>query len=182
MSKIGKKLIKIPEGVKILIDGQTVAVSGPKGELKRALPPVLEIRINDGFASVGLADSSDRRNFKFWGLGRALLADMIKGVSEGFEKSLEFNGVGFKAQVQGNNLELNLGFSHPVIIGASGGVTFQVEKNIIKVMGADKEAVGQIAAKIRAARLPEPYKGTGIRYKGEFIKKKAGKKAVATSL
>ncbi|MEK7154004.1 MAG: 50S ribosomal protein L6, partial [Patescibacteria group bacterium] len=109
-----------------------------------------------------------------------LLALMIKGVSEGFEKILEFSGVGFKAQVNGENLELNLGFTNPVVIKAPKGITFQVEKNLIKVRGTDKEAVGQVAALIRASRPPEPYKGTGIKYKDEVIIKKAGKKAVAT--
>ena len=179
MSRIGKKQIKIPEGVEIKVENGRVAVKGPKGELERGFPEGLDIQIQDGSVSVTPVDGG-YKNSETWGLGRALLALMIKGVSEGFEKILEFSGIGFKAQVNGENLELNLGFTNPVVIKAPKGVTFQVEKNLIKVRGIDKEAVGQVAALIRASRPPEPYKGTGIKYKDEVIIKKAGKKAVAT--
>jgi large subunit ribosomal protein L6 len=136
----------------------------------------LDIKIENGLAMVGLKDKG-KKNSNFWGLGRALLAMMITGVSEGFEKSLEFSGVGFKAQVKGDTLELGIGYTHPVLINAPKGISFQVEKNVIKVIGIDKEVVGHVAALIRASRLPEPYKGTGIKYKGEVILRKAGKKA-----
>lgn len=178
MSRIGKKSIKVPEGVDVKIDGQKIVVKGPKGELKREFPEVLSIKIQDGLAVVTLRDN-DQKKFRLWGLGRALLADMIKGVSEGFEKVLEFSGIGFKAQVQNNCLELNVGFTNPVVIKAPPGITFEVEKGIIRVKGIDKELVGQTAALIRASRPPEPYKGTGIKYKEEILIRKAGKKAVA---
>lgn len=183
MSRIGKKSIKIPEGVEIKIDGSRVCVKGQKGELERLLPDILDIKVNDGAVGVGLKSGTveSRANSQFWGLGRALLATMIEGVSRGFEKQLEFNGVGFKAQVRGNLIELSLGYSHPVSVEAPTGVTFQVEKNTIKISGIDKEKVGQAAALIRDLRLPEPYKGTGIKYKDEIIRRKAGKKAVATA-
>ncbi len=181
MSRIGKKQIKIPEGVEIRIENGRVAVKGPKGELEKEFPKDLDIQIQDGSVSVAPTEGKDK-NSEIWGLGRALLAIMIKGVSEGFEKTLEFSGIGFKAQVNGENLELNLGFTNPVVIRAPKGVALQVEKNLIKVRGADKEAVGHVAALIRASRPPEPYKGTGIKYKDEVIIKKAGKKAVATGL
>ena len=153
MSRIGKKTIKIPDGVEVKVDGQTVKVKGPKGELERTLPGILDIKVESGF----------------------------EGVSSGFEKVLEFSGVGFKAQVKGDSIELSLGYSNPVIIQAPAGVNYQVEKNVIKVFGIDKEKVGQVAALIRDARPPEPYKGTGIKYKDEIIIRKAGKKAVATA-
>jgi large subunit ribosomal protein L6 len=184
MSRIGKKQIKIPQGVEVKVDGRKVIVRGPKGELEKELPAVLDIKMENGSVLVGPKEG-DKKNPRLWGLGRALLATMIKGVSEGFEKALEFSGIGFKAQVrqlaEGDSLELNLGFTNPVTVKAPKGVTFQVERNIIKVRGPDKEAVGHAAALIRASRPPEPYKGTGIKYKDEIIIKKAGKKAVTTA-
>ena len=179
MSRIGKKQIKIPDGVEIKVGSGRVTVKGPRGELEKEFPKNLDIQIQNDSVSVAPADDGNK-NSEIWGLGRALLATMIKGVSEGFEKILEFNGIGFKAQVNGENLELNLGFTNPVVIKAPKGVAFQVEKNLIKVRGTDKEAVGHVAALIRASRPPEPYKGTGIKYKDEVIIKKAGKKAVTT--
>lgn len=181
MSRIGKKPVKIPQGVEVKISGHKISVKGPKGELEKEFPGVLDIQIRDDSVLIELREDS-RKNSRFWGLGRALLSTMIKGVSEGFEKVLEFSGIGFKAQVRqsadGDYLELNLGFTNPVVIKAPRGVTFQVEKGVIKVIGAEKEAVGQTAALIRASRPPEPYKGTGIKYKDEVIARKAGKKAV----
>lgn len=184
MSRIGKKTIKIPLGVEVNINGSKVRVKGPKGELEKLLPGVLDIQAINDVVSIelkgGVARSRD--SSKFWGLGRALVAIMIEGVSSGFEKILEFSGVGFKAQVKDNSIELNLGYSNPVIIKAPDGVEFKVEKNTIKISGFDKEKVGQVAALIRDARPPEPYKGTGIKYKDEIIIRKAGKKAVATAV
>lgn len=183
MSRIGKKSITVPAGVEIKINGREVAVKGPKGELKRELSQFLSIEVKDGLAYVSVKEESGikrREASQFWGLGRALLATMIKGVTEGFERALEFSGVGYKAQVKGKDLELNLGYTHPITINAPEGISFQVEKNTIKVMGVDKETVGHIAAQIRESRLPEPYKGTGVKYKEEIIIRKAGKKAVAT--
>ncbi len=183
MSRIGKKPIKIPEGVQVIIEGPKVTVKGPKGEQERILSDLLITRVNDGFVDVELNEGVDlnKNSSKFWGLGRALVATAIEGVSKGFETALEFSGIGFKAQVKGDSIELNLGYNNPVVIQAPAGITFQVEKNTIKVLGIDKEKVGQTAALIRAARPPEPYKGSGIKYKGEIIIRKAGKKAVATA-
>ena len=180
MSRIGKKPIKIPSGVEIKVTVQTVHVKGPKGELERTFPEVLDIRTEENQVFVSLKNN-DQTNFKFWGLGRALLLSMITGVSSGFEKSLEFSGVGYKAQVKGDTLELSLGYNNPVVIKTPTGISFKIEKNTIKVSGIDKELVGQTAAVIRDARPPEPYKGSGIKYKGEVIIRKAGKKAVATA-
>lgn len=182
MSRIGKKSIIIPKGVEIKVDGADVAVKGPKGELKREFSSLAVFNIESDKVTVSVKNEGEP-NKVIWGLSRALLGNMIKGVSDGFERELEFTGVGFKAQARqadgGQEIELNLGFTNPVIIKAPAGVTFVVEKNIIKVIGIDKEAVGQTSALIRAARPPEPYKGTGIKYKEEIIIRKAGKKAVA---
>lgn len=183
MSKIGKKPIKIPDGVQIMTEGSRVIVKGPKGEQERNLPELLVAKVNDGFVNIELREGVDlnKNNSKFWGLGRALVATAIEGVSKGFETVLEFSGIGFKAQVKGDSIELNLGYNNPVIIQAPPGIAFQVEKNTIKVLGIDKEKVGQVAALIRSARPPEPYKGSGIKYKNEIIIRKAGKKAIATA-
>lgn len=180
MSRIGKKPINIPKGVEIKISGTSVVVVGPKGELKKEFSPLVNFKIEEDkfFASV-TSSGSQKTDSTLWGLSRALLNNMIVGVSGGFEEILEFNGVGFKAQVKGQDLELILGFTNPVLINGPSGINFQVEKNTIKVSGIDKENVGQVAALIRAARPPEPYKGTGIKYKDEIIIRKAGKKAVA---
>ena len=169
--------------MEIKVDGQKFHVKGPKGELERILPDVLIVRVEDGAVVIGLKQGVDasKENSKFWGLGRALAATVIKGVSDGFEKALEFNGVGFKAQVKDDSIELSLGYTNPVSVKAPEGVIFKVEKNVIKVTGSDKEKVGHAAALIRAARPPEPYKGSGIKYKDEIIIRKAGKKAVATA-
>lgn len=187
MSKIGKKLIVIPSGVEVKVNANSISVKGPKGELKKDVPDLLVWSLTDHELSVKTKDekiTKDKNSRALWGLWRAIASNMVKGVSDGFEKALEFQGVGYKAAVkglpgQGNELELSLGFSHPVKIVAPLGIEFKVEKNTIKVIGIDKELVGRVAADIRSKRKPEPYKGSGIRYQGEIIKKKAGKKAVA---
>jgi len=180
MSRIGKKLVNIPKGVEVTLDLPSVKVKGPKGELTREFSIHLDIiKDNDVINIKPKTGSSDVANF--WGLTRALLVNMIKGVSEGFEKVLEFNGIGFKAAVKDKNLEMSLGFSHPITVEAPAGVEFKVEKNKITISGIDKELIGQVAAKIRSYRQPEPYKGTGIFYKGETITRKAGKKAATTT-
>ena len=185
MSKIGKKIIQIPSGVQVQIKDGLLSVKGAKGELNRKIPASISVESNKENVTVKPADSDTTQTSKErnapWGLYRALIQNMIKGVSEGFERILEFEGVGYKANVKGNDLELNLGYSHPVTVKAPEGISFKVEKNIIKVSGIDNELIGHVAAEIRSKREPEPYKGSGIRYKGEVIKKKAGKKAVATS-
>ena len=175
MSRIGKKPILIPAGVEVNVDGLTVRVKGPRGELTRPFSALVKLQSIAGKILVTVSDTGEK---VLWGLSRALLQNMVQGVATGFETVLEFSGVGYKAQAKGQSLELNLGYTNPVTIEAPAGVSFQVEKNIIKVQGIDKEAVGQVAARIRAARLPEPYKGTGIKYADEIILRKAGKKAV----
>lgn len=179
MSKIGKKIIQVPKGVDIKIDGLSVSVKGPKGELKMEVSSSVSIAISDGNLSVSLKEGSDRSDI--WGLTRALIFNMIKGVTDGFEKNLEFEGVGYKANVKGDELELNLGYSHPITVKAPAGISFKVEKGTIKVIGIDKELVGHVAAEIKSKRLPEPYKGKGIRYAGEVIRRKAGKKAATAA-
>lgn len=183
MSKIGKKIMQVPKGVDIKVDKGFVSVKGPKGELKSSINPGLEIVIDGDQANIKVsgADANDKKVRSLWGLTRALLSNMIKGVTEGFEKSLEFEGVGYKANVKGDQIELNLGYSHPITVKAPEGITFKVEKNVIKVSGIDKELVGHVAAEIKSKRLPEPYKGSGIKYAGEIIRRKAGKKAATAS-
>lgn len=187
MSKIGKKSIAIPQGVTLEISDSVAVAKGPKGELKKTLPTGIHVSIENGQASVSMNESEGGTG-ALWGLGRAIIASMIKGVAEGFERTLEFSGVGYKAQVKpaspaggGDTIELSLGFTHPVVIKAPQAVTFQVEKNTIIVRGPDKESVGHVAALIRAARPPEPYKGSGVKYKEEIIRKKAGKKAAGAT-
>ena len=177
MSKIGKKPIAIPQGVDIQISGNMLAVKGPKGNLQKHFPAGLKFRLENGVLIVEV----DGDNSAIWGLGRALAANMVAGVSSGFQKVLEFTGVGYKAQVKGDTLELNLGFTHPISVQAPAAVTFKVEKNVITVEGPDRELVGHVAAKIRSYRPPEPYKGSGIRYRGEVVRRKAGKKAASTT-
>lgn len=178
MSKIGKKPIPVPAGVDIAISGSSLVVKGPKGELKKEFPSVLAFSLENGVLMVSVKEG---KHFDLWGLGRALASNMVKGVSEGFQKILDFNGVGYKAQVKGDTLELNLGFTNPVIVAAPKGITFKVEKNSITVEGPDKEAVGHVAAEIRSSRPPEPYKGSGIKYRDEIVKRKAGKKAAGST-
>jgi large subunit ribosomal protein L6 len=178
MSKIGKKPIVIPKGTEIKISGNSVTVKGPKGELKKEFSDKVLIKISEDVATVELK-VKDNQAFALWGLTRALLANMIKGVTEGFETVLEFQGVGYKAAVKGEDLEMGLGFSHPVTIKAPKGITFKTEKNSIRISGIDNEVIGETASRIRVLRKPEPYKGSGIRYQGEVLRKKAGKKAVA---
>lgn len=181
MSKIGKKIINVPAGVEVNINNGIITVKGPKGELKREISEVLDVVMEDNIIKIQLRPNSGKDGSALWGLARALIANMIKGVTEGFETVLEFQGVGYKAAVKGNDLELSLGYSHPVTVTAPEGVSFKVEKNVIKVAGFNKELVGEVAAYIRTKRKPEPYKGSGIKYNDEVIIKKAGKKSVATS-
>lgn len=179
MSRIGKKPIETPSGTTVKIDGNLVLVKGPKGELRKEIAP--EIKIEQSGNQLILSPS--RRTKKtpaLWGLNRMLVYNMIEGATKGFEKKLELEGVGFKVALQGVDLNLSLGFSHPVIFKAVPGVTYKVEKNTITVSGVDKELVGQVAANIRVLKKPEPYKGKGIHYQGEVIKRKAGKRAVGS--
>lgn len=179
MSKIGKKSIKIPEGVKVEIQNQEIIITGSKGivEIKIAGNVSLE-KEDDSEIRVILRDKS-RGAKSIHGTTRALIANAIKGVSEGWSKALEFVGTGYKAEVVGNTLVLNVGYSHPIKIDAPESISYKVEKSEITVEGVDKELVGQIAAKIRRVRPPEPYKGKGIKYKGEIVRRKPGKAARA---
>jgi large subunit ribosomal protein L6 len=172
MSKIGKQPVILPEGVKAEISGREVVINGPKGTLKRTIPKGIEISQKDN--SLILEVKSEELN-SIYGTTRVLIANMVKGVYEGWSKQLELVGTGYRAEVQGTTLVLTIGFSHPVKIEAPEGISFKVEKTIITVEGADKETVGQIAANIREVRPPEPYKGKGIKYIDEVIRRKAGK-------
>lgn len=182
MSKIGKKPIALPTGVQLTLADGVLSVKGPKGTLAKRVPAEVSVVVADNQINVGLVDQNpSRAQLAQWGLWRALINNMVVGVSTGWEENLEFQGVGYKAVLKGKDLELALGYSHPITVEAPEGITFSTEKTSIKVMGIDKELVGHVAANIRTHRLPEPYKGSGIRYSDEIIKKKAGKKAATGS-
>ena len=176
MSRIGRAPIAIPAGVTVkLEEGNKVTVKGPKGELSRTLHQDMTINVEANTITV-TRPSDDKPHRSLHGLTRSLIHNMVLGVTEGFEKTLEINGVGYRAQKQGKNLNLSLGFSHPVIVEPPTGITFEAPSaNQIKVMGIDKELVGAVAAKIRSYREPEPYKGKGIKYENEHIRRKEGK-------
>jgi large subunit ribosomal protein L6 len=179
MSRVGKAPITLPSGVSVDIDGQKVKVKGPKGELLREFHERVSITEDDGVLTVSRSDD-DRQSRALHGLSRALLANMVIGVSEGYKKELSIVGVGYRAALSGNSIDLQLGFSHPVSVDAPAGITFEVpEQTKIIISGIDKESVGQIASEIRAIRPPEPYKGKGIRYVDEYVRRKAGKAGVA---
>lgn len=175
MSRIGKRPIPVPKNVTVTIDGQSVKVKGPKGELSRILPGEVIVAQEGETVTVTRRDES-RAARQRHGLCRTLVSNMVDGVSQGFSKRLEIQGVGYRAAVQGKNLNLSMGFSHPVNIEPPDGITFAVEgtTNVI-ISGIDKEIVGNTAAKVRAVRPPEPYKGKGIRYAGEVVRRKVGK-------
>ena len=175
MSRIGRKPIVVPSGVKVEVAGRTVTVTGPKGTLKRDLPGAIAVAVAGD--SVNLARPSDSKTDRsLHGLCRTLVANMVEGVSTGFRKELEINGVGYRAAKSGNKLTLALGYSHPIEIVPPTGISFEVDgQTKVSVVGYDKEAVGQIAAEIRSLRKPEPYKGKGIKYEGETVRRKAGK-------
>lgn len=179
MSRIGRRPIALPAKVEIQIDGQHIAVKGPKGQLSRSLPPLITVQQDAQTLTVSrLNDSRPARQLH--GLCRTLVANMVDGVSKGFERRLELVGVGYRAAIQGSKLVLNVGYSHPVEIPFPPGIQIAVEgNNIIVVSGTDKELVGNTAARIRAVRPPEPYKGKGIRYLGEQVRRKAGKSGKA---
>ena len=175
MSRIGNKPIDLPDGVDVKIDGTTVTVKGSKGELERSFNERLGFDLDEGVLTVTRPDDA-RDSRALHGLSRALLNNMVVGVSNGFSKELEIHGVGYRASMKGSNIELLVGFSHPVEVVAPEGIPFEVpEQTKIIVSGIDKEQVGQVAANIRKVRPPEPYKGKGIRYSGEYVRRKAGK-------
>ena len=179
MSRIGKLPIPIPQGVKIQVDGATVRAEGPKGKLAQPVPSGLTTRVADG--TIVIERASDERQVRaLHGLARALVANMVTGVKDGFERKLDIVGIGYRAQMQGKNIQLALGYSHPIIFPLPDGVTAEIDKQIaITLRGADKAVLGQTAAKLRALRKPDPYKGKGIKYANEVIRRKVGKKAGA---
>jgi large subunit ribosomal protein L6 len=176
VSRIGRLPVVVPQGVDVKIKGSHVKVKGPKGELNHTFPASMKISLKDGEVKVQ-RPSDDRTQRALHGMTRALINNMVVGVNDGFEKVLEINGVGYRAELEGENLVLNVGFSHPVKIEPPEGITFEVDNRTrqIKIMGYDKQAVGQTAAVIRKVRPPEPYKGKGIKYLDEHIRRKAGK-------
>ncbi|MDP9316052.1 MAG: 50S ribosomal protein L6 [Chloroflexota bacterium] len=176
MSRIGKKPITVPNGVTVTVgEGNLVTVKGPKGSLTQQLPADITISQQDGTLNVA-RPSDEKQHRALHGLTRALLNNMVMGTSTGFQKVLEINGVGYRAQKTGKNLTMSLGFSHPVIVEAPDGITLDVgERNTVVISGADKQVVGEVAANIRSLRPPEPYKGKGIKYSTETIRRKAGK-------
>lgn len=178
MSKIGKQPIIVPSGVSIEIGGNKIVVKGSKGELTKTLPRNIEVKIEEGKVIVS-RKSETKSAMSLHGTYRSLINNMVKGVAEGFSKQLELVGTGFRAEVTGSTITLTVGYSHPVKIEAPQGVTFKIEKSILTVDGIDKEIVGQVAANIRAVRPPEPYKGKGIKYVDEIIRRKPGKAAAA---
>jgi large subunit ribosomal protein L6 len=177
MSRIGKKPIEIPEGVSVEIGDGEITVNGPKGELRQTVSPAMRIEQTNGTLSVERpTDRGEHRALH--GLTRSLIANMVEGVTDGFEKRLQIQGVGYRARLQGKALELAVGYSHPVSIRAPEGIEFEVpQPTEVVVRGIDKQLVGEVAARIRKQRPPEPYKGKGIRYAGEYVRRKVGKRA-----
>ena len=177
MSRIGKLPIPLPKGVEVKVSGTEVSVKGPKGALTQKLVPGIRVQVEGSHVLVSLEDENADLNH-YYGLYRSLINNMVVGTTEGFEKRLEMIGVGYRAAVQGELLDLQLGFSHPTQLPIPKGLTVKVEKNtLIIISGFDKHLVGQFAATIRSKRPPEPYQGKGIRYQGEYVRKKAGKSA-----
>jgi len=175
MSRIGRAPIAIPAGVEVKIDGSTVTVKGPKGELTRTVSPLMTVKAEDGFVTV-TRPNDEKQNRSLHGLTRTLIANMVAGVTEGFKKTLDVNGVGYRVAKENGKLVMNLGFSHQVFVDEIPGITIDVpDPNHIVVNGIDKQLVGQFAADIRAKRPPEPYKGKGIKYANEVIRRKEGK-------
>ncbi len=190
MSRVGKKLVLIPPVVQVSLEGQKMSVKGPKGELAFTLPSEIAVELvgsqlhftpKTGESKRKLTSSQAKKIRSLWGLARSIVANLIDGVVNGCEKKLEISGLGYKAELQAGDLSLSIGFSHPVKVKKPEGINFSIEKNIITVLGIDKELVGQTAASIRKLKLPDPYKAKGIKYVGEIIRKKAGKKAAATT-
>ncbi|MFM8927168.1 MAG: 50S ribosomal protein L6 [Rhodoluna sp.] len=175
MSRIGKMPIAIPSGVDIKIDGQVVSVKGPKGELTHTVPAPITVVIEDGNVLVTRPDE-ERNSRSLHGLTRTLISNIIEGVTKGYTKALEIVGTGYRVTAKGSSIEFALGYSHPIVVEPPVGISFQVEgNNKVTVVGIDKQAVGEVAANLRKLRKPEPYKGKGVRYAGEVVRRKAGK-------
>ena len=179
MSRIGKKPIIIPSGVEVTVSDAEVKVKGSKGELKEKIHPLVKVVKKDKEVLVMVNDPRDKQQKALWGTFRNLINNMVEGVTKGFEKKLEINGVGYRAQVSGKKLTLIVGYSHPVDFELPQGIEAKVEKNIVILSGVDKQLVGETAAQVRRIRKPEPYKGAGIKYVDEVIRRKAGKAAKA---
>lgn len=178
MSRIGKQIVKIPEKTEVVLSGSTLSVKGAKGELKRDFKiNLVSIKIENGEVTFVPKSNDDMSIKALWGTYASHVQNMIEGVNNGYDKKLVIEGVGFKSEVTGNTLKLALGFSHPVLVEIPESLKVTAEKNVITISGMDKEAVGQFAAKVRDLKKPEPYKGKGIRYEGEYIRRKQGKKA-----
>lgn len=175
MSRIGKQAIAIPSGVAVSFDGVTVTVRGPKGELKRSIRDEIAVAVADGMVTVN-PQAETRLARSLWGTYASHLKNMIVGVTDGYKKELEVVGVGYKAEMQGNQLQLRVGFSHPVLVNVPEGLQVSTKSNMITIEGFDKELVGKFAAEVRAIRKPEPYKGKGIKYSDEVVRRKQGKK------
>ncbi|HEX9664269.1 MAG TPA: 50S ribosomal protein L6 [Patescibacteria group bacterium] len=175
MSRIGKNPIEIPKGVEVRLEGSRIKVKGPKGELTQEIHPLVRIALADNQVKIDIDDKEDKQQKALWGLFGSLIRNMIVGVTEGYEKKLEINGVGYKAVVSGKNVVFNLGYSHPVEFPIPDGISVEVDKNLVTVSGFDKQLVGEVAAQIRNLRKPEPYKGKGIKYVDEVIRRKVGK-------
>ncbi len=175
MSRIGRLPIPVPTGVDVTIDGQQVTVKGPRGELRHVVAEPITVRQQDGTLEVSRPDD-ERESRSLHGLSRTLIANMVTGVTNGYSKTLEIVGTGYRVQARGNDLEFALGYSHPVLVAAPDGISFRVEAPTrFAVEGIDKQQVGEVAAKIRKLRKPDPYKGKGVRYQGEVVRRKAGK-------
>ena len=183
MSRIGKLPVTIPEGVQFELNEHTVKVKGQKGELERTFSPLIDIKL-DGNQVLVTRDSDEKHIRALHGTTRAIINNMVTGVNSGFEKILEIEGVGYKAEQQGKSIVISVGFSHTVEVEPPDGIEFEVEEKnrVIHVRGANKEVVGQVAADIRKIRPPEPYKGKGIRYRGEYVRRKAGKSAISAGM
>jgi len=177
MSRIGKKVRKVPQGVTIETAKGLLNVKGPKGALSIVLHPRVSVVVENGEVQVSVVNPENTKDRALWGTFSSILENMIEGVVNGFKKQLEINGVGYKAALKGTDLVLEVGYSHPVVLKAPNDIKFEVEKNIITVSGADKQMVGEIAAQVRATKKVEPYKGKGIKYTDEVVKRKAGKTA-----
>jgi large subunit ribosomal protein L6 len=177
MSRVGKKHLTAPKGVDIKVASGLVTVKGPKGELKMSLSDEVSVKVENGEVTVAARNPEERRSKAMWGTARANIQNMVTGVTTGFSRDLELQGVGYRAAMKGKDLELSLGYSHPIVYKAPPGITFASAKPTeIKITGPDKQAVGQVAAELRSFRPPEPYKGKGVRKVGEYVRRKEGKK------
>lgn len=176
MSRVGKKPIQISDKIKISYTDRVLTVSGEKGTLSRTIHPDVDLNIEADTLTVTILNM-DKKTRSLWGMTRALVSNMVTGVSQGFDRALEINGIGYRAELKGNNIELNLGYSHPIDFPLPEGISANIEKNVIKLSGIDKDLLGYTASTIRSLRPPEPYKGKGVKYAEEYIQRKAGKTA-----